>query len=134
MTAGGGDTPGDWQRCTATRWRPAVWGHDKPYLLDLRLDVVPADSPLARLAFNPAVVATAAAYLGMVPLLAGVTVLRSPYVVGPPSGSQLSYSDWEDVSQLKLFVHCSEVTSREGPLTALRATASARVNRRWTTA
>ena len=63
----------------------------------------------------------------MVPLLAGVTVLRSPYVAGPPSGSQLLHSDWEDVSQLKLFVHCSDVTSRKGPLTALRATASARV-------
>lgn len=102
-------------------------GHDKPYLLDLRLDVLPADTPLARLALNPAVVATAAAHLGMVPVLAGVTVLRSPYVAGPPSGSQLFHSDWEDVSQLKLFVHCSDVTSRNGPLTALRASASARV-------
>jgi hypothetical protein len=102
-------------------------GHDKPYLLDLRIDVLPAGSPLARLALNPAVVATAAAHLGMVPVLAGVTVLRSPYVAGPPSGSQLFHSDWEDVSQLKLFVHCSDVTSRNGPLTALRATASARV-------
>ena len=104
-------------------------GHDKPYLLDLRLDALPADSPLARLALNRVVVATAAAHLGMVPLLAGVTVLRSPYVADPPSGSQLFHSDWEDVSQLKLFVHCSDVTSRNGPLTALRATASARVKR-----
>lgn len=105
---------------------PDAAGGAKPYLLDFRLDVLAADSPLARLALNPAVVATAAAHLGMVPLLAGVTVLRSPYVAGPPSGSQLFHSDWEDVSQLKLFVHCSDVSSRNGPLTALRAPASAR--------
>ena len=84
--------------------------HDKPYLLDLQLDVLPADSPLARLALNPAVVATFAAHLGMVPLLAGVTVLRSPYVAEPPSGSQLFHSDWDDVSQPKLLVHRSDVT------------------------
>ena len=101
-------------------------GHDKPYLLDFRLDVLPAGSPLARLALDPAVVATAAAHLGMVPLLAGVTVLRSPHVAGPPSGSQLFHSDWEDVTQLKLFVNCSDVSVDNGPLTALRATASAR--------
>jgi hypothetical protein len=102
-------------------------GHDKPYLLDFRLDVLPSESPLARLALHPSVVATATAHLRMVPVLAGVTVLRSPYVAGPPSGSQLFHSDWEDVSQLKLFVHCSDVTSSNGPLTALPAAASARV-------
>ena len=101
-------------------------GHGKPYLLDFGLEVLPAGSPLANLALHPAVVATAATHLGMVPLLAGVTVLRSPYVAGLPSGSQLFHSDWEDVTQLKLFVHCSDVSSDNGPLTAVRATASAR--------
>jgi hypothetical protein len=101
-------------------------GSVKPYLLDFGLDVLPAGSPLARLALNPAVVATAATHLGMVPLLAGVTVLRSPYVAGLPNGSQLFHSDWEDVTQLKLFVHCSDVSSDNGPLTAVRATASDR--------
>lgn len=102
---------------------------DKPYLLDLSLDVLAPDSPLARLALHRDVVSTATSYLGMVPLLAGVTVLRSPYVVGPPTGSQLFHSDWEDVKQVKLFVHCSDVTERNGPLTAVRADASARVKR-----
>lgn len=102
-------------------------GHEKPYLVDLQLDLLPGDSPLARLALHPDVVATAALHLGMVPLLAGVTVLRSPYVEGPPVGSQLFHSDWEDVSQMKLFVHCSDVTACDGPLTALRAAASSRV-------
>lgn len=108
---------------------PAADLHDKPYLLDLRLDILPAESPLARLAFNRTVVATASAYLGMVPRLAGVTVLRSPYVAGPPRGSQLFHSDWEDIRQLKLFVNCSDVMSRDGPLSALRAAASAQVKR-----
>ncbi len=102
-------------------------GHGKPYLLDLRVDVLPGGSPLARLALHPSVVATATAHLEMVPVLAGVTVLRSPYVAGPPAGSQLFHSDWEDVTQLKLFVHCSDVTSANGPLTALRGAASTRV-------
>ncbi len=102
-------------------------GQGKPYLLDLRLDVLSSESPLGRLALHPSVVATATAHLGMVPVLAGVTVLRSPYVAGPHSGSQLFHSDWEDVTQLKLFVHCSDVTSIHGPLTALRGGSSTRV-------
>jgi hypothetical protein len=102
-------------------------GQGKPYLLDRPLDVLHSETPLGRLALHPSVVATATAHLGMVPVLAGVTVLRSPYVAGPPTGSQLFHSDWEDVTQLKLFVHCSEVTAKHGPLTALRGTSSIRV-------
>ena len=104
-------------------------GHDKPYLLDLRLDVLAAGSPLARLALNPEVIATAASHFGMVPVLAGVTLLRSPHVPGPLSGSQLFHSDWEDVTQLKLFIYCSDVSFGDGPLTALSARASADVKR-----
>jgi hypothetical protein len=104
-------------------------GDEKPYLLDHPIDTLPASSPLLRLALDADVVATASYYLGMVPLLTGVTVLASPHVPGPPSGSQLFHSDWEDVRQVKMFVNCTPVEPQNGPLTGVTAAASRRVKK-----
>lgn len=110
---------------------PSAEGRDtgKPYLHDFPLDLIAGDSAIARLALHEGVVSTAARYLGQVPVLAAVTVLRSPFVAGAPTGSQLFHSDWEDVTQVKVFVHCTDVTPGHGPLTAVRADASADVRR-----
>src|SRR5947208_3370686 len=102
-------------------------GDERPYLLDQRLARLDPSSPLLRFALHPGVVAAAARYLGVVPKLAGVTILASPHVPRPFSGSQLFHSDWEDVRQVKVFVHCSDVTDASGPLTAVVADASRRV-------
>ena len=100
---------------------------EKPYLLDHPLTSLDAASPLVEFALDPRVVAAAARYLGIVPLLTGVTILASPPVPGPFSGSQLFHSDWEDVRQVKVFVNCSNVAEENGPLTAVAAHASRRV-------
>jgi hypothetical protein len=85
---------------------------------------------LVQFALDRRVVAAAARYLGIVPLLTGVTILASPPVPGPLSGSQLFHSDWEDVRQVKVFVNCSTVVEENGPLTAVTADASRRVKQR----
>jgi hypothetical protein len=104
-------------------------GDEKPYMLDHSIVDLEASPALRRFAVDPAVVATASQYLGMVPMLTGVTLLASPHVPGPSSGSQLFHSDWEDVRQVKVFVLCSPVAEENGPLTAVAADASRRVKR-----
>jgi hypothetical protein len=107
----------------------AIGVGEKPYLLDHPLTSLERASPLVQFALDPRVVAAAAHYLGIVPLLTGVTILASPPVPGPFSGSQLFHSDWEDVRQVKVFVNCSSVAEENGPLTAVTADASRRVKR-----
>jgi hypothetical protein len=102
---------------------------EKTYLRDDALTGLEPDHPIARYACSEAMIAAAADYLGMVPILFGMFVLRSPAVAGPPSGSQLFHCDWEDVRQFKVFVHCSEVGPANGPLVGVRASASAEVKR-----
>jgi hypothetical protein len=103
-------------------------GEEKPYLIDHSVTDLDASSPLLRFALSEQVVAPAARYLGMVPILTGVTVLASPYIPSATfAGSQLFHSDWEDRSQVKVFVHCTDVTEENGPLTAVSADASHRV-------
>ncbi|MBV9413194.1 MAG: hypothetical protein JO148_16505 [Acidimicrobiia bacterium] len=102
-------------------------GDEKPYLLDRALTGLDQSSPLMRFAVDRRIVDPAAAYLGLVPKLTGITILASPHVPGPVSGSQLFHSDWEDVRQVKVFVHCSDVRDENGPLTAITAEASRRV-------
>jgi hypothetical protein len=102
-------------------------GEERPYLLDHRISRLDPSSPLLRFGLDDGVVASAARYLGMVPILTGVTVLVSPHVPGPISGSQLFHSDWEDVRQVKVFVACSDVGVESGPLVGVAANASERV-------
>ncbi len=65
-------------------------------------------------------------YLGAVPLLAGASLLWSPPNQTAQS-SQLFHFDSETTTQLKLFLHVSDVDENHGPLTFLPADASARV-------
>jgi len=99
----------------------------KPYLHDYPVIDLEPGSPLAELACREAIVSAASAYLGLLPVLASINILRSPYRAGPPAGSQLFHCDWEDVRQVKVFVHCSDVDLAGGPLTAVAAAASSRV-------
>jgi hypothetical protein len=117
----------DVQRIRATIFR-AAQGDEKPYLIDWSVTDLDLSSPLLRFALSDQVIAPAARYLGMVPILTGVTVLASPYISDASfAGSQLFHSDWEDRSQVKVFVHCSDVAEEHGPLTAVAAEASGRV-------
>ena len=117
----------DVQRIRATIFKETR-GDEKPYLIDYSVRGLDLSSPLLRFALSEQVVAPAARYLGMVPILTGVTVLASPFISDDSfAGSQLFHSDWEDRSQVKVFVHCSDVRPEHGPLTAVAAHASTQV-------
>lgn len=106
----------------------AEQGDVKPYLIDYAVPSLDLESPLLRFALSDPVVAVASQYLGMAPILTGVTVLASPYIPSDGfSGSQLFHCDWEDRRQVKVFVLCTDVGPEHGPLQAVSAQASARV-------
>jgi len=99
----------------------------KPYLVDIALRGLDRSSALMRFALDPAVLATVSQYMGMVPRLAGVTILESRAQPGEPKGSQLFHCDYEDVRQVKIFVHCSDTQPENGPLCAIPAAHSWRI-------
>lgn len=100
---------------------------EKPYLLDVPLHDLDPTSPLVQFALHPRVLAPVADYLGMVPRLGGITLLRSLPTAGPPAGSQLFHCDYEDVRQVKIFVHCTETSAANGPLHVIPAGDSQRI-------
>jgi hypothetical protein len=93
----------------------------------LPADAVSLDSSFMRLALDDEVVASVSAYLGVVPVLNTVDVWHSRPVEGEARSSQLFHLDGADVSQVKLFVHCTDVTEASGPLTVLDAASSRRL-------
>ena len=88
------------------------------------------DSPYMRFALSDEVVAIVSGYLGMIPILTYVDVWYSPHVDKATWSSQLFHLDHADVTQLKLFLYCSDVSSPSGPLTVLTASDSRRLAKR----
>jgi hypothetical protein len=97
----------------------------------LPLDVLTADSPYMRMALSHEVVAPVATYLGFVPVLNGIDILYSaPSSAHAPTSSQLWHLDVADTTQVKVWVHCTDVGPQSGPLTAIEAGASKRLAER----
>jgi hypothetical protein len=84
-------------------------------------------SSFLRLALDDEIVAAVSAYLGVVPVLNTVDVWHSRPLGGDPRSSQLFHLDNADVSQIKLFVHCTDVVDASGPLSVLDAARSKRL-------
>ena len=81
-------------------------------------------SPYMRFALDEDVIGSIAAYLGVVPVL---TVVNGFYSVHGPNAlksSQLWHLDPADTTQIKVWVHCSDVGPESGPLTIVDATTS----------
>jgi hypothetical protein len=95
---------------------------NKPFMMRL-LDqsAYTLETPLLRLALQPELVAMAAAYLGLVPVLQFANVFHSSATGAELVKSQLYHCDSDDVEQMKVFVLCETVTPAMGPLTVLRA-------------
>jgi hypothetical protein len=89
------------------------------YLTQNLLDplTLPLDSPYMRFALSEDVVAPISAYLGLVPILARMDVWYSAYMPKEPRSSQLWHLDAEGVTQVKVWVHLSDITPESGPLT-----------------
>lgn len=88
-----------------------------------------ADSAVVRFALRDDVLAAISRYLGVVPCLSTISVFFSDTVEGTPKSSQLHHCDGDDVTQVKIFVYCTDVDAASGPLTVLGAEPSARVRR-----
>lgn len=85
------------------------------------------ESAVVRFALRDDVVAAVSRYLGTVPCLSTITVFHSDTVEGTPKSSQLHHCDGDDLTQVKIFIYCSDVDMASGPLTVLGAEDSARV-------
>jgi hypothetical protein len=85
------------------------------------------DSSFLCLALDDEIIEAVAAYLGVVPVLNTVDVWHSRPLGGEPRSSQLLHLDNADVSQIKLFVHCTDVVDASGPLSVLDAARSKRL-------
>ena len=82
------------------------------------------ESPFLHFALQREIIAAAARYLGVVPILQYANVLYSSHATEEPAKSQLYHCDSDEVEQVKVFVLCEEVTPRSGPLTMLSASSS----------
>ena len=89
-----------------------------------------ADSAAIQFALRDDVLATVSDYLGAVPFLTSIQVFHSDTVEGVPTSSQLYHCDGDDVTQVKIFVYCSDVDVASGPLTVLDAAATSEVQQR----
>ena len=89
---------------------------NKPFMIKL-LDMkgMTLESPLLRFALRRDIVATAASYLGVVPILQYANVMYSSQAGGEFSKSQLYHCDSDESEQVKIFVLCEPVTPSEGP-------------------
>jgi hypothetical protein len=110
--------------------RPASAKGRKGFLLNV-LDraTLTLDAPLMRLALREDVLRSVSHYLGVVPLLSTASVLLSDSVDRDYYSSQLYHCDGDDVTQVKIFVYCTDVDQASGPLTVLDAEATAAVMR-----
>jgi hypothetical protein len=87
------------------------------------------DSATIRFALREDVLAAASEYLRIVPVLTSIQIFHSDTVDGAPTSSQLYHCDGDDVTQVKVFIYCSDVDAASGPLTVLDADATAEVQR-----
>jgi hypothetical protein len=93
-------------------------------------DALTLASPIVSLALREDVLAAVARYLDVAPVLTSVSVFHSDTVDGAPSSSQLYHCDADDITQVKIFVYCSDVDAASGPFTLLDAATTARVQQR----
>jgi hypothetical protein len=86
--------------------------------LDMRR--IDLDSPWLRFALQRDVLSAVIAYLGVVPLLRYIDVWYSCHSASL-GDSQFFHCDWGDLSQVKVYVHASNVGRTSGPLVVVGA-------------
>lgn len=88
-------------------------------------------SPFFRFALNQRLIASITRYLGGVPVLYRLSFMHSRHVPGADvANSQLFHCDWDAVSQIKIFVHISNIDEGSGPLVLVDAEESARLRKK----
>ena len=110
-----------------------IWSKKKKSKPQLVSDLLPQsmitlDSAYMEFGLREDILSVVAAYLGMVPILASIEVWFSlPSAVPEWGNSQLYHCDWADISQVKVFVHASNVFLENGPLTIINSDTSKKV-------
>ena len=101
---------------------------NKPFMTKLGdMRAMTLESPFLQFGLRPEVVASAADYLGLVPILQFANVYHSSQAGEELAKSQLYHCDSDEVTQVKIFVFCEDVTNESGPLTVVPADLSQRV-------
>ena len=72
------------------------------------------ESPFLQFALRHDVAAAATVYLGLVPIIQFANVYHSSYASDELAKSQLYHCDSDEVTQMKVFVFCEDVSSRFG--------------------
>jgi hypothetical protein len=85
------------------------------------------DSPYMRFILDEEVIAAVSTYLGLVPVLSKVDVWYSVHSGEAPKSSQRWHLDSADTTQVKVWIHLSDVGLDSGPLTVVDAATSERV-------
>ncbi|MBR9921789.1 MAG: hypothetical protein GYB31_13195 [Bacteroidetes bacterium] len=113
---------------TASQDPEALRRNKKEQLLTglLKKQELSLDSPFVKFVLREEIAATAANYLGVMPVLGRIDVWYSKAST-ELSNSQLHHCDFESMRQLKLFIYVTEVTDKTGPLVVMKASDSERV-------
>jgi hypothetical protein len=85
------------------------------------------DSPYMRFILGKDVIAAVSTYLGIVPVLNGVDLWYSVHAGEAPKSSQRWHLDSADTTQVKVWIHVSDVGPDSGALTVVDASTSERV-------
>jgi hypothetical protein len=110
-----------------------IWARKKKSKPQLVSDLLPQstitlDSAYMEFGLREDILSVVAAYLGLVPILASIEVWSSlPSAVPEWGNSQLYHCDWADISQVKVFIHASDVFLENGPLTVINSNVSKKV-------
>jgi hypothetical protein len=87
-----------------------------------------AESAAVRLALSPEILCPIIRYFGMLPILAELDITRAAATAMLPTTTHMFHVDPDDITQIKAFVHLSDVDMGCGPLHALPADLTERVN------
>ncbi len=84
---------------------------------------------LLRVGLDRRLLAMAATYFGVLPVIAEADYLCSLPVSGPFTKSQLWHCDDDSGDVLKIFIYCEDVETRDGPFELVESTASSQARR-----
>ncbi len=91
-------------------------------------DRLTLDSPFMKFALRSDIVGAISAYLGVVPVLARIDLWYSAHPPGL-NRTHFYHCDWTAITQMKIFVNCTNVGPDDGPLIMVEAAKSREIRR-----
>jgi hypothetical protein len=90
--------------------------------------VIDRESPFLRFALQPDLIDAVTSYLGVVPILRSIEIWNA-WWTPERWNTQRWHCDWDDVTQLKVYVYATDVSIEAGPTTVVGARRSASARR-----